>query len=198
MWVSEITFRASVATLLVGVLAASSLGQSTRPARTNGMPNGARPVTSRPAGIDGSLGRSKGSAPTTQTAAVDVNRSRARPYTGPGITARGVSLGSLSAVALANVPTVAAGRERSEASITPVTGTLSTPSALQAAPSVVGVSTNSRRGLLNGPTTGLQFAASNTLLTARVNPATGPNGRCQTLINAGFGANLPALCGVRR
>jgi len=134
-------------------------------------------------------------APGTATATTAPADTTSRPatepagptgYTAPGIPFRGLDLAISSAALGATADTLGAGKEASESIALSSDGVLG-QTGLTAPPTMVADAVVGRPGLQRGPATGLGFASPvNNIFTPRVNPASGPNGRCAELARAGF------------
>ncbi len=124
---------------------------------------------------------------TTQPA---TSQPSALPYTAPGLAFRlPASAAAMSAVGLTGErETFGAGKEAAEGSaFSPTDLGLAGRTGVTAQSPIVGNTVVSRDGLVDGPIQSLGRAntASN-ILTAQVNPASGSNGACQRLFDAGF------------
>jgi hypothetical protein len=131
-------------------------------------------------------------AATTQPAAA--TQPASVPYTSPRGNIRQLALLTLLGSTPSEGTRGSAAKDAAEASLaargaTSVSGGIASLGAPQprTLAAVVG-----QRGLQRGYAAGLGFARPVNLLTPRANPLTGPNGRCQQLIRAGFFPNAAA------
>lgn len=171
-----------------GALAGTLLSGSAQGQMVSTRPASARIATSQPAAVSQSA-----SAPTTQ------GTTKRRPYTAPGASVRGMSLGQ-AAVALslgAAATPATSGKEASESAFSNSSrsGDFTGRSGLQAPPTISANAVNTRSGIVPGRGGALGFAGRNTLLTARPNPLSGANGVAAALSRANFPAS--SIAGVR-
>ncbi len=152
--------------------------------------SGGDPIQAR-ASEGSNRARSASEGPTTQPAAAPATQPVA--YTSPRGDIRQLAFLALLGAATPGPEGTAAARQASEASLASVrsltaggAGSLAAPQPRTLA-AVVGQS-----GLQRGMAAGLGFARTPNLLTPQANPLTGPNGRCQELIRAGFFPNQAA------
>lgn len=175
-------------TLAMCVLAGTWLSGNVQAQTVSTRPASAQIATSQPAAVSQST-----SAPTSQST------NKRRPYTAPGASVRGMSLGQAAvALSLGAAATPASnGKEISESafSTSSLRGDLAGRPGLEGSPKVSGNGINTRGGIVPGRGGALGFAGANTLLTARPNPLSGANGIGQQLIKAGFAPG--AFAGVR-
>jgi hypothetical protein len=139
-------------------------------------------------------------APGTATTATALAGTTSRPatqptaYTAPGGAFRRLDLAIGSAALGATADTLGAGKEASESIALSSEGVLG-QTGLTAPPTMMADAVVGRPGLQRGPATGLGFASPvNNIFTPRVNPASGPNGRCAELARAGFFNGDRAAC----
>ncbi|MFQ5492453.1 MAG: hypothetical protein ACE5GE_17220 [Phycisphaerae bacterium] len=109
-------------------------------------------------------------------------------YTMPGPAFRQIGVAVTAMTLGLTAETAGAGREASEANSFSFAGVAPLGRAGLTAPAtVIGNSVVSRGGLQRGSILGLGFVnRDRNIFTRQVNPATGPNGRCQDLVRAGF------------
>ena len=131
---------------------------------------------------------------TTQLAAATQPAVAAVPYTSPRGNIRQLALLTLLGATPGEGTQGSAAKDAAEASLaarsaTSVSGGIASLGAPQprTLAAVVG-----QRGLQRGYAAGLGFARPVNLFTPQANPLTGPNGRCQQLIRAGFFPNAAA------
>lgn len=115
------------------------------------------------------------------------------PYTSPRGNIRQLAFLAMLGAARTGSPEGAAAREASEASLASARSLTAGGASSLAAPqprtlaAVVGQS-----GLQRGTAASLGPSRTPNILTARTNPLSGPNGKCQELIRAGFFPNAAA------
>ena len=128
--------------------------------------------------------------PLSQSSEEPAHETRNQPYTAPGPAFRQLAVAAAAVVVSAMPQGDEAAQAQSESLVYSSRGPIGrlgvTAPPTSFANAVVG-----RPGTVRGPATALGFASrGNNLFSARANPASGPNGRCNELARAGFfGAN---------
>ncbi len=123
----------------------------------------------------------------------DGSKPTKRMYTAPGARYQQFAIQAVSVAAFGISDVSGSGREAAESQIMSPTAIVGRPG-LSAPPPTVTNAIVGRPGLQQGFAAGLGPASDRNIFTARMNPLSGTNGRCQDLINAGFFNRDRAAC----
>lgn len=130
--------------------------------------------------------------PATQPASQPSTQPSPRRYTSPSPAAQQLILAAGIAQFAAPPELTGAGKEVSESVALGSQGAIGRSGLTTGSTTIAGAVT-SQSGLGNTSASNLGFASGNTIFTARPNPASGPNGRCQELVRVGLSPS-PAAC----
>ncbi len=124
----------------------------------------------------------------------DVEEVVGPPYTVPGPRYRQLAVLAVGVAAFGINDGTGSGKEAGESQISGSSISVVGRPGLSAAPPRVNSAIVGRPGLQQGFAAGLGPAGDRNIFTIRANPLSGPNGRCQDLVNAGFFSGSRAGC----